>query len=772
MHVDDYLASILPTKVAHSLGEGLGIHTVEDLIYHFPRRYIQGRMVFDPSTTTDGDSVMVRGRVIRADLSRMRQRKGYILRVTVISGDTPINVAFFHPHGIARVLTEGTEVLLDGTIQRRGRFFDMSHPNFLVLRKNAPAIAGGQFAKLLHATKIVGSTAVNTPTATSAELTSEDLHKDGLTGVDPTIIELLNRPIIPVYAAASGVSSWLLMVLIEKILPQVAPFPEVLPQELLDRHHLIPLDTALRTIHTPTTSADIIAAQERLRYDEAASLQMALLQQQQERHAHQAPACPPHSEGLVTALQQRLPYRLTAGQEKVLAEISTDISQPHPMNRLLQGEVGSGKTIVALLSMLQAVDNGYQAVLMAPTEVLAYQHACSIRELLGELGTADQLTFTDSANSADSAQQSTAPTPQTAVTLLTGSLSTAAKRQALLDIMTGQAGIIIGTQALLQEGVEFFRLGLVIIDEQHRFGVRQREILSHKGPADSTPHTLVMTATPIPRTIALTSFGDLTISTLKDLPRGRAPITTTVINTNMHPTWVPRIWQRICEEVHQGHQAYVVCPAIDDSDNSDLATVTRTYNDLTAGPLAGLRVGLLHGRLSTDEKTAVMDSFSSHECDVLVCTTVIEVGIDVPNATMMVVVDADRFGVSQLHQLRGRVGRGNAPGLCLLLTDCDPASSAEKRLTAVEASTDGFYLARGDLAQRREGNLLGTTQAGLTMPLRVLDIAHDEDVVADARDDMEELLKNSSSEWSTQYPGWANVVAKVASQSGVYYPHG
>lgn len=407
MHVDDYLASILPTKVAHSLGEGLGIHTVEDLIYHFPRRYIQGRMVFDPSTTTDGDSVMVRGRVIRADLSRMRQRKGYILRVTVISGDTPINVAFFHPHGIARVLTEGTEVLLDGTIQRRGRFFDMSHPNFLVLRKNAPAIAGGQFAKLLHATKIVGSTAVNTPTATSAELTSEDLHKDGLTGVDPTIIELLNRPIIPVYAAASGVSSWLLMVLIEKILPQVAPFPEVLPQELLDRHHLIPLDTALRTIHTPTTSADIIAAQERLRYDEAASLQMALLQQQQERHAHQAPACPPHSEGLVTALQQRLPYRLTAGQEKVLAEISTDISQPHPMNRLLQGEVGSGKTIVALLSMLQAVDNGYQAVLMAPTEVLAYQHACSIRELLGELGTADQLTFTDSANSADSAQQST-----------------------------------------------------------------------------------------------------------------------------------------------------------------------------------------------------------------------------------------------------------------------------------------------------------------------------------------------------------------------------
>ena len=403
---------------------------------------------------------------------------------------------------------------------------------------------------------------------------------------------------------------------------------------------------------------------------------------------------------------------------------------------------------------------------MAPTEVLAHQHARTVTELLGELGTADQLRYADNDNQ---------PAVQTAVTVLTGSLSTVQKRQALLDIVTGRAGIIIGTQALLQEGVEFFRLGLVVIDEQHRFGVRQRSVLTDKGADGKTPHMLVMTATPIPRTIALTSFGDLTVSSLKELPHGRAPITTTVVNSRIHPTWVPRIWQRVCEESARGHQVYVVCPAIGDSDESELATVTETFHRLTKGPLAQLRVGLLHGRLSADDKTAVMHQFAAHELDVIVCTTVIEVGIDVPRATVMVVVEADRFGVSQLHQLRGRVGRGKAPGLCLLLTECDPASPAATRLAAVESSTDGFYLAQVDLEQRREGDLLGTTQAGLAMPLRLLDIVRDADVIAAARHDMEMLMGATPGErtdWTTRYPHWAEVIEKVAAQSGVQYPLG
>ena len=496
------------------------------------------------------------------------------------------------------------------------------------------------------------------------------------------------------------------MVLIEKLLPQIPTFPDVLPAHIRDSHHLIALDTALRTIHMPEHLDDIAAAQARLRYDEAASLEAVLLQQAREHYSQSAPACPPVERGLLSALQSRLPYQLTNGQQDVFGEISADISQPHPMNRLLQGEVGSGKTVVALLAMAQAVDNGQQAVLMAPTEVLAQQHARTVTELLGELGTADQLRYADNDNQ---------PAVQTAVTVLTGSLSTAQKRQALLDIVTGRAGIIIGTQALLQEGVEFFRLGLVVIDEQHRFGVRQRLVLTDKGANGKTPHMLVMTATPIPRTIALTSFGDLTVSSLKELPRGRAPITTAVVNSRIHPTWVPRIWQR------------------------------------------------------------VMKQFAAHELDVVICTTVIEVGIDVPCATVMVVVDADRFGVSQLHQLRGRVGRGSAPGLCLLLTECDPASPAATRLAAVESSTDGFYLAQVDLEQRREGDLLGTAQAGVAMPVRLLDIVRDAEIVAAARHAMEMLMgatPGEGTDWAIRYPQWAEVIEKVAAQSGVQYPLG
>lgn len=765
VQLTDYLATILPSKVAKKLGDKLELHTVADLLYHFPRRYIHGRQKFDPHNVREGDSVMVWGTVEKANLSRMRRRRGYILRVRVRSGDTPINVAFFHPHGIARIMKEGTEVLLDGEITRRGRYFDMSHPNFMVLRENAPAVAGGQFAKLLQATKIIGSSALEPPTVTNADITAEEFKKDGLTGVDPTIVELLSRPVIPVYAASAGVSSWLLMVLIESVLSQLDPLLEVLPAEIRDKHGLLSLDTALRQIHHPATPEQCKDARTRLRYDEAATLQAVLLQQQKNYQSLPAPSCPPQTGKLADTIHRSLPYKLTPGQEEVLAEISADISKDHPMNRLLQGEVGSGKTIVSLLAMLQVVDNGHQAVLLAPTEVLASQHAHTIRKLLGDFGRAGQLSLGE----ADSTETTTAEA--TSVTLLTGSLSTAERRQALLDCVSGQAGIIVGTQALLQEGVEFYSLGMVVIDEQHRFGVQQRAVLQGKGPAGQSPHMLVMTATPIPRTVALTAFGDLHISTLREIPAGRSPIQTSVVNSRIHPHWLNRVWERMTEEVAAGHQAYVVCPAIGDSgqDNNDITTVTTTFRELSEGPLKQLRLGLLHGRLDTAEKTATMQAFNAGELDVLISTTVIEVGIDVPNASMMVIVDADRFGVSQLHQLRGRVGRGTAPGICLLLTNCDPESTAAARLAAIESSTDGFYLAQVDLEQRREGDLLGTAQAGLAMPLRLLDIVRDAKLVAAAREDMTQLLSDDEPDKDS---AWWKIVSEVSEHNGVRYEAG
>lgn len=767
VQLNDYLATVLPSKVAKNLGDKLALHTVADLLYHFPRRYIHGRQNFDPVNVQDGDAVMVWGTVEKAELSRMRRRRGYILRTQVRSGQTIINVVFFHPHGIARLMKEGTEVLLDGEITRRGAFYDMSHPNFMVLRDDGPAVAGGQFAKLLQATKIIGASPLAPPSITTNEISADDLKKDGLTGVDPAIVELLSRPIIPVYAATAGVSSWLLLVLVETVLAQLDPVPDVLPPEIVDKYGFVTAEQALRDIHLPSTMEQVDAARARLRYDEAASLEAVMLQQQQDYCSLPAPSCPPQPELLADTIKESLPYELTEGQLAVHAEISADISQDHPMNRLLQGEVGSGKTIVALLAMLQVVDNGHQAVLLAPTEVLAQQHATTIKALLGDYGHAGQLTLGEVPN----APSSDSGVSTTSVALLTGSLNTADRRTALLDIVSGQAGIIVGTQALLQEGVEFFSLGLVVIDEQHRFGVQQRAALREKGAGGKSPHMMVMTATPIPRTVALTTFGDLTVSTLREIPAGRSPIQTSVVNGTTHPHWVSRVWERVAEDVAQGHQAYVVCPAIGEgeSENSDISTVREVFQKLSTGPLSHLKLGLLHGRLDTAEKAAVMQQFKDGMLDVLVSTTVIEVGIDIPNATVMVIVEADRFGVSQLHQLRGRVGRGSSPGICLLLTDCAPDSSAAERLAAIESSTDGFFLAQIDLEQRREGDLLGTAQAGLAMPLRLLDVVRDGELVVQAREDMAHLMEQSQVD---SYANWWRVVAEVRERNGVRYEVG
>ncbi len=451
------------------------------------------------------------------------------------------------------------------------------------------------------------------------------------------------------------------------------------------------------------------------------------------------------SGALLAAFDARLPFELTAGQREVGAQIEVDLAQPHPMNRLLQGEVGSGKTLVALRAMLRVVDSGGQAVLLAPTEVLAQQHHRSISALLGELATGGML-----GGAVDATQ----------VELITGSMTKSQRTGPLSRIVTGEAGIVIGTHALLEDTVMFADLGLVVVDEQHRFGVEQRAALTSKAAAP--PHVLVMTATPIPRTVAMTVFGDLETSVLRELPAGRAPIQSTVVNLVEHPTWVDRVWQRVREEVEKGHQAYVVCPRISgdqleqgerdqidvDEDGAlvpqaprpPLAAVTEVVEQLTADPLAGLRVGVLHGQLPPEQKDAAMRAFSDGEIDVLVATTVIEVGVDVPNATAMVLLDADRFGVSQLHQLRGRVGRGGLPGLCLLVSHALPATPAADRLDAVAASTDGFELSRIDLDQRREGDVLGGSQSGRRSSLRNLRVLRDEQTIVEAREAAEHLL--------------------------------
>ncbi len=547
------------------------------------------------------------------------------------------------------------------------------------------------------------------------------------------------------YPATRDVESWTVMRCVRQVLDQLDSVDDPLPDGVRSEHSLIGLDEALRTIHLPDSKDDVTRARDRLRFDEAVAVQLVMARRRHDVEVRSAPKCPLRADALADEFDRRLPFELTEGQLSVAEEISADLSQNHPMNRLLQGEVGSGKTIVALRAMLQVIDAGHQCALLAPTEVLAAQHARSLTAMLGDLAAAGELG---------------AHALATRITLLTGSMKTAQRRQALNEAMTGDAGIVIGTHALIEDKVNFFDLGLVVIDEQHRFGVEQRDKLRSRGRDGAAPHVLVMTATPIPRTIAMTVLGDLEVSTLRQLPKGRSPIVSRVVAAKVHPTWVDRAWERIREETVEGRQAYVVCSRIGDGESDDDAafdpatfelldesatgkkgkqkppdtkSVLQQFDELSSGPLADLRVGLLHGRLPGDEKDAVMRDFGAGEIDVLVCTTVVEVGVDVPNATVMVIVDADRFGVSQLHQLRGRVGRGGHQGLCLLITDTKPGSPTMTRLEAVAGTTDGFELAQLDLQLRREGDVLGVAQSGTVSALRLLSLVDDVEVIAAAQ---------------------------------------
>ncbi len=550
--------------------------------------------------------------------------------------------------------------------------------------------------------------------------------------------EEFERTFYPIYPASTKLQSWDIFKCVRQVLAVLDPVPDPLPDTVIAEHDLISEDRALRAIHLAEDEAERRRARERLTFDEAVGLQWALVTRRHGELSESGPAAPPRSDGLTRELLRRLPFELTAGQRDVLDTLTREIGATRPMNRLLQGEVGSGKTIVAVLAMLQMVDAGYQCALLAPTEVLAAQHLRSISDVLGPLAMGGQLGGADNA---------------TRVALLTGSMSAAQKSQVRDEITSGQAGIVVGTHALLQDAVEFHRLGMVVVDEQHRFGVEQRDQLRAKAPAGITPHLLVMTATPIPRTVALTVYGDLETSTLRELPRGRQPITTNTIFIKDKPAWLDRAWRRIVEEVAGGRQAYVVASRIDEADDSGqteeggkpASTAVELFERLRAHQLSGLRLGLMHGRLPADEKDAVMTAFRNGDVDVLVCTTVIEVGVDVPNATVMLVMDADRFGISQLHQLRGRIGRGAHPSLCLLASWASPDSGAGRRLRAVADTLDGFALADLDLEERREGDVLGRNQSGRAITLQLLSLAKHRQVIESAREICERVYAEDPS---------------------------
>ena len=702
-------------KTSEAFEKVFGIRTVGDLLRHYPRRYYTRGELTPLAELREGDHVTVLARVESATLaqySRSRFPNGGRkttdrAEVTVTDGTATLTLTFFGGAGRhVRALQRGKIGLFAGTVSTfRGRR-QLVHPEYELLP--------------------VDAVDAETTAEAAAEYATE---------------------LIPVYPASARLSSWRISQAVQVVLNILDIGEDPLPEEVRQQHDLWPREMAIRAIHRPQDRSDLQRARKRLKWDEAFVMQAALAQRRMAAAAMPAMPRPPEPDGIAAEFDRRLPFTLTEGQRFVGEVIARDLSCAYPMNRLLQGEVGSGKTVVAVRAMLQVVDAGGQAALLAPTEVLAQQHYRSITALLGPLASAGQLGGAEHA---------------TRVALLTGSTGVRARRSALSDAFTGDAGILIGTHALLEDRVQFADLGLVVIDEQHRFGVEQRDALRDKA-VGSRPHVLVMTATPIPRTVAMTVFGDLEVSTLAELPAGRSPIATHVVPAAERPRYLERAWQRVREEIAAGRQAYVVCPRIGDeapgeaagddggiaADDADAdftarrppLAVLEVAPALEGGPLAGLRLGILHGRLNPDEKDRVMTAFTAGEIDVLVATTVIEVGVDVPNATAMVVMDAERFGVSQLHQLRGRVGRGVAAGLCLLVTDAPEDSPSRERLDAVAATSDGFRLSRLDLEQRREGDVLGATQAGRRSSLKMLRLLADEELIAFARQEASAVVE-------------------------------
>ena len=716
--LENKVSAVVGDRTAKVLETTFGIKSIGDLMRHYPRRYMVRGELSDISALHEGDETTILAQVYSASTRPMRGRKGSMLEVVVTDGTDKLSLTFFNQAWREKELKVGRQGLFAGKVGVFNNKKQLAHPDY-------------------------------------------EMIPDG-SDVD-SAVEGFAGKYLPVYPASAKLPSWKISQCAQLAIGSLEEIVDFLPSSIREKHNYPSLHQALVQLHQPADLDHAELSRERLTFDEAFLLQSLLVMRRIELKKLNSTSRKRISGGLLDAFDKTLPFELTAGQVAVCKEIESDLAQPHPMHRLLQGEVGSGKTIVALRAMLAVVDSGGQAALLAPTEVLAAQHLRTIQKLLGELGQGGMLGGSDKA---------------TQITLITGSQSAAARKEALAMAANGNAGIVIGTHALLGEKVEFRDLGLIVVDEQHRFGVEQRDALKEK--AVLPPHLLVMTATPIPRTVAMTVFGDLDVSTLRELPLGRQPITTHVVPVKEKPSFLDRAWQRINEEVAQGHQAYIVAPRISaDSDanadldflfgeeSSEITSVEELAPSLHAGPLKGLKLAILHGRLSAEEKDTTMQAFTKGEVDVLVSTTVIEVGVDVPNATIMVIMDADRFGVSQLHQLRGRVGRGTSPGLCLLVTQCEEETPARERLIAVAGTLDGFELSRIDLEQRREGDVLGASQSGTQSHLRLLRVLRDEALIERAREDAETLIATDND--LSDYPALRAELAQLQRDQAVDY---
>ncbi|WP_084038065.1 ATP-dependent DNA helicase RecG [Demequina sp. NBRC 110053] len=709
------LAKVLGARTAGGLAK-LGLETVEDLLRHYPRRYGSPGELTPIGALASGEHVTVMARVRTAQVRSMRSRGGAMLKAVVTDGADTLQLTFFAKRpGVLRMheskLKPGSTGLFTGTVgDYRGRR-QLTHPDYL----------------------IVGLDAADE---------------------DEAVFEA-SRP-IPIYPAAAAVPTWRIGRSVRTVLDPLTESDvlDPIPAAVRNERGLPTLLQAMRHVHVPAEEADWQRGRDRLRFEEALVLQTALARRRAAREALAAVPRASRADGLRADLDARLPFPLTGSQRDVGETIAADLARSTPMLRLLQGDVGAGKTVVALRAMLQVVDAGGQAALLAPTEVLAAQHLRTLEQLMGPLAHGGMLGGADRA---------------TRLTLLTGSQGSKARRAALAEAASGVAGIVVGTHALLSEGVQFADLGLVVVDEQHRFGVEQRDAL--RARSDHPPHMLVMTATPIPRTVAMTVFGDLETSLLTEKPAHRADVATHVVPAD-NDAWLARAWARVREEVDAGRRVYVVCPRIDADDDAvhdaqdaadtvadpegaagehdgalldvaaesrgaaraPLASVAQTAALLAERPeLAGVRIGMMHGRLSAEDKDAAMAAFAGGDAPVLVSTTVIEVGVDVADATMMVILDAERFGISQLHQLRGRVGRGSLPSVCLLVSRAPEGTAARDRLAALASTTDGFVLAEKDLELRREGDVLGSAQSGGRNSLRLLRVVRDAAVIDDAR---------------------------------------
>ncbi|MFF5790454.1 ATP-dependent DNA helicase RecG [Paeniglutamicibacter sp. NPDC012692] len=698
------LERVLGGATAKKVQQAFGYETVGQMLGHFPRRYMEVGELSKISELPIGEEVTIVAQVESINQRRMHSRSGFLLQVAVRDALGPeqsmLKMTFFNGYEAKRDLQVGATAMFSGKVTLYQNHLELTHPEYSLLEAAEEA--------------------------------------------DP-------RP-IPIYPATAKFPNKKIRDVMSLIVAGTNErgFPEFIPETVLKKQRLSPRATAYAEIHGPENLAQGYAARKRFAFEEAFLLQLALLQRRAHRRLQPAIARVGRSDGLLAAFERTLPYTLTEGQIRAGTEIAEDLLRGHPMNRLLQGEVGSGKTLVALRAMLQVIDSGGQTALLAPTEVLAQQHHQSIRKLLGDLGKLGELGAGPLA---------------TRVDLLTGSAAAGERKRVLLGAASGETGILVGTHALLSDVVSFADLGLVVVDEQHRFGVEQRDLLRSK--AENPPHMLVMTATPIPRTVAMTVFGDLEVSMMKSLPPGRAPISTHLVPLQL-PHMQARLFSRMAEEVAKGHQVYVVCPRITETAVEDDAppvladllepngsgspvaakpasmTVEKMMDLLASMPaFAGTEIRQLHGRMSSEEKAAAMGAFDSGRASILVSTTVIEVGVDVHNATLMVIVDAENFGISQLHQLRGRIGRGRHAGTCLMTTWLDAEHPSVSRLRAVESTTDGFLLAESDLQERREGDILGASQSGSRSTLKVLRVIKDSKLIARARDAAEQIVESS-----------------------------